>query len=91
MPLTAPPEDIYPDVDTAFASVQAHAKEQGYAFRRHMTKAKRRVFACDRAGRYDPRGKDSNTHESKQRGKTGTKKCNCLMRVELRLNSLSNT
>jgi hypothetical protein len=56
MPLTAPPEDIYPDVDTAFASVQAHAKEQ------HMTKAKRRVFACDRAGRYDPRGKDSKNH-----------------------------
>jgi hypothetical protein len=91
MPLTAPPEDIYSDVDTAFASIQAHAKEQGYAFTRLTSKPKRRVFACDRAGRYDPRGKGLNTHKSKQRNNTGSKKSDCLIRVDLRLNSLTNT
>ena len=39
MSLTAPPEAIYPDIDTAFTAIQAHAKEHGYAFRRHQYKA----------------------------------------------------
>ena len=91
MPLTAPPEDIYPDVDTAFESIQAHAKGEGYAFRRHQTKPTRRVFVCDRAGKYDPRGKGPNTYPLKQRSNSGTKKCGCLMQVELRLDKLSNT
>jgi hypothetical protein len=91
MPLTAPPEDIYPDVKTAFDSIQAHAKGEGYAFKRHQNKPTRRVFTCDRAGDYDPRGKGPNTHPSKQRGNSGTKKCGCLMQVELRLDKLSNT
>ena len=50
----------------------------------------RRVFACDRAGKYDSKGKDPNTHSSKQRKNTGSKKCECLMKVELRLDKLSN-
>ena len=42
----------------------------------------RRVFTCDCAGKYNSKGKDPNTHSSKQH-KTGSKKCECLMKVEL--------
>jgi hypothetical protein len=90
MSLTAPPEAVYPDIDTAFTSIQAHAKEHGYAFRRHLTRSNRCVFACDRAGKYGSRGKDPNTHSSKQCQSTGSKKCDCLMRVELRQDKLSS-
>jgi hypothetical protein len=82
--------NVYPDIDSAFNEIQAHAREHGYAFRRHQMRPTRRVFACDRAGKYDPRGKDPNTHRSKQCQNTGSKKCGCLMRVELLLNNLSN-
>jgi hypothetical protein len=90
MSLTAPPEAVYPDIDTAFTAIQAHAKEHGYAFRRHQMRSNRRVFACDRAGKYDSKGKDPNTHSSKQRESTGSKKCGCLMRVELRQDKISS-
>jgi hypothetical protein len=70
MPLTAPPEAVYPDVDTAFTVIQAHAKENGYAFYRHDKKHSRVLHACDRAGKYNPKGKNSDTHSSKQRQST---------------------
>jgi hypothetical protein len=91
MSLIAPPEAIYDDVDSAFTEIQEHAKEHGYTFCVHQMRSTRRVFACDRAGKYNPRGKDPNTHSSKQRKRTGSKKCGCLMRVELRQEQLSGT
>jgi hypothetical protein len=30
--LTAPPAAVYPDIDTGFTTIQAHAKANGYAF-----------------------------------------------------------
>jgi hypothetical protein len=90
MPLTAPPEAVYPNVDTAFTAIQAHAKKEGYAFYRYTKRATRVVFACDRARKYDSKGKDPSTHSSKQRQSTGSKKCGCLMKVELRLDSISS-
>jgi hypothetical protein len=89
MSLAAPPEAIYPDVDSAFSEIQEHTRDHGYAFRRHQMRPTRRVFACDRTGKYDLKGKDLNTHSSKQR-QTGSKKCGCLMRVELRKDNLSS-
>jgi hypothetical protein len=90
MSLTAPPEAVYPDIDSAFGEIQAHTREHGYTLFRYYRKPSRVVFACDCAGKYDSRGKDPNTHSSKQRQNTGSKKCGCLMRVELRLDKLSN-
>jgi hypothetical protein len=84
MSLTALSEAIYDDVDSAFSEIQAHAREHGYTFFRYSRKPSRVVFACDRARKYDSKGKDPNSHSSKQRQNTGSKKCNCLMRVELR-------
>jgi hypothetical protein len=78
MSLTAPTEAIYPDIYTAFTSIQAHAKEHGYSRR-----ASRVVFACDCAGKFDSKCKDPNSHSSKQQN-TGSKKCGRLVRIKLR-------
>jgi hypothetical protein len=89
MSLSPPSEAIYASVDTAFTAIQAHAKASGYAFSRVTTRPSRVIFACDRAGKYDSRGKDSATDMSKRRKGTGSKKCGCLMKVELRQDRIS--
>jgi hypothetical protein len=90
MSLAPPPEAVYPDTPTALASIQLHAKAEGYAFFQRDKKASRVLYTCDRAGKYNSKGKGTNTHASKKRGATGSKKCDCLMRVELRLDTVSN-
>ena len=90
MSLITPPEAVYPDIDTAFTELQSHAEEHGYAFFRYSKKATRVYFVCDRARKYDSRGKDPDTHSTKQHKNTGSKGCRCLMKVVLRLDSLSN-
>jgi hypothetical protein len=90
MSLTAPPEAIYLDVDSAFSEIQAHAREHRYSICRAQMKPTRRVFTCDRAGKYNLKGKDPNTHSSKQRNKTSSKKCDCPMKVELRQDLISH-
>ncbi|CZS93089.1 uncharacterized protein RCO7_11158 [Rhynchosporium graminicola] len=77
----APPEAIYSDIATGFAALQAHAKAHGYAFAHQDTKPFRALFVCDRAGKYNPKGKSSDIHPSKRRKNTGSKKCGCQMRV----------
>jgi hypothetical protein len=54
------------------------------------SKPSRILFARDRAGKHQSKGKDPAVHESKQRKRTGSKKCGCLMKVELRLDYLSS-
>ena len=90
MSLLPPPEAIYLNPEAAFTAIQAHAKHQGYAFKKRGIKGSRVVFTCDRVGKYDAKGKDPAVHKSKQRASTGSKKCGCLMMVELRLDPLSN-
>jgi hypothetical protein len=77
----APSEALYKDLDTLFAAIQAHARDNGYAFFTRNKKPRRVVYACDRAGKYDPKGKDPDVHPSKRRKNTGSKKCDCQMKV----------
>ena len=82
-PLPSPA--IYPDIPTAFAALQGHAKAHGYAlFKRDSQPPKseptRVIYACDREGRGDSRAKNPSIHPKRQR-KTGSKKCGCKMRV----------
>ena len=90
MSLLPPPEAIYATQEAAFTAIQAHAKDYGYAFKKRGKTASRVVFTCDRAGKYDPKGKDPAIHKSKQRKVTGSKIYGCLMMVELRLDIPSN-
>ncbi|CZT47497.1 uncharacterized protein RSE6_08066 [Rhynchosporium secalis] len=53
----APPIAIYSDTTTGFTACQAHAKANGYAFKQQDNRPFRALFVCDRAGKYDPRGK----------------------------------
>lgn len=90
MPLAPPPESVYPDIPTALAAIQLHAKAEGYAFVKLDQKQNRVLFACDRAGKYRAKGKDPALHSSKQRSNTGSKKCDCPMRAALRHDRISN-
>ena len=89
MSLLPPPEALYPDPNTALAAIQLHAKQHGYALNKRSSKATRVTFACDRGGQYNSRSKDLRAHDSKRR-QSGSKKCGCLMQVELRLDSMSS-
>lgn len=89
MSLSAPAEGIYPDLDTAFKAIQ-HAKQHGYALLKRDKKPSRVVLTCDRAGEYDAKGKRLAVHQSKQRKGTGTKKTGCLMKVEIRQDTVTN-
>ena len=83
-PLTfqsALPEAIYNTKDALFSAIQAHGRVNGYAIRTRSTKPNRILFDCDRGGSYDPKGKRHNTHSSRQRNNTSSKKCGCKMRV----------
>jgi len=84
MSLSAPPPAAYPDLATGFTAIQANAKQHGYALFREDAKPNRVVFVCDRAGKYDPKGKNSTIHTLKQRKNTASKKCDYLMKVVLR-------
>jgi hypothetical protein len=90
MSLAPPPEALYPDRDTAFKAVQLHAKEHGYAVLKRDTKPLRLLLACDRAGQYQSKGKDPGIYKSRQRDATGSKKCGCLMKAELRLDQATS-
>jgi hypothetical protein len=89
MSLLPPPEAVYPDPNTALTAIQLHAKQHGYALNKRSSKDTRVIFACDRGGQYDSRGKDLRAHDSKRR-QPGSKKCGCLMQVELRIDSMSS-
>ena len=91
MALLPSPSAIYTNPKAASTSIQLHAKDQGYDLTRFSNKASRIVFTCDRAGKYDSKGKDPATDRSKQRKATGSKKCGCLMRVEIRFSQISDT
>jgi hypothetical protein len=52
-------------------AIQAYAEQHGYLVFKRDTRPNKLVYACDRAGKYDPKGKNSAVHASKQRKNTG--------------------
>ncbi|CZS93442.1 uncharacterized protein RCO7_10543 [Rhynchosporium graminicola] len=79
----APPVAIYSDIQTGFTAIQAHARAYSYTLRQRDIRLFRALFICDRAGKYDPKGKQSDVDASKRRKNTRSKKCDCQMRVTL--------
>ncbi|RKF64652.1 hypothetical protein GcC1_130013, partial [Golovinomyces cichoracearum] len=61
-----PPAAIYPDI--------THAKDNGYAFIARDRKPTRVLYLCDRAGKYDNKGKKAGVNESNRRRQTSSKK-----------------
>lgn len=54
-----PSPEVYPDIPTVFAALQAHAKAHGYTlFKRDSQPPKVVVYTCDRARRGDSRAKN---------------------------------
>jgi hypothetical protein len=88
-----PPEAIYPDPDTCFATIQAYAQVNGYTLiKRSIVRDKRTkvpykyIYTCDREGLNSTertgKGKDPDIHKDKRRN-TGSKKCGYKMKVHL--------
>ena len=76
---SAPPEAIYDTKDSLFAAIQAHGRDNGYAIKIRSTQKNRILYDCDRLGVYQQ--KNSTAHLSRQRNNTGSKKCDCKMRL----------
>lgn len=91
------PEAVFDDDTSAGAALKSHARANGYAVYRidwkrrggYHTEYYRAVWACDKAGGYDSRGRKSNVDESKRRNNTKSKKTGCDFRVEVRKDKIS--
>ena len=70
-----PSAAVYPDIPTAFAAVQAHAKAHGYAFYKRDTRPTKIIYACDRAGQAESKAKTFVIHLQRQRKDPFSKKC----------------
>ena len=76
-----PPKAIYPTPEALFAALQSHARDNGYAISKDSTSTVRRVYICSKGGRYNPKGKDPNTHTSKRYKDTSSTKTSCLFQI----------
>jgi hypothetical protein len=84
-----PSEATYADLTTAAASISEHAKSNGYALFKRSSKQRRVIYACDQAGKPQARAKNPNIHESKRREGSCSKKCDCQMKVALKLDQIT--
>lgn len=73
--------NTFDDADTAFEAIREYAKAHLFAIFVRSSKANRYVWACSKAGRYDPRGKDDTIDSSRQR-EGRSKKSGCQWAVE---------
>ena len=69
------------DPQAIFAALQPHAREYGFSIKVRSRKPGAITWTCTKEGKYDPRGKRPDVHESKRRKETGTKKTGCQYRV----------
>jgi hypothetical protein len=91
-----PPPSIatYVDVATAFAAIQEHAKANGYAlFKRDIQPpapkpTTRITYVCDRFGKPQA-SRNKEVDPSKKRKNTGSKKCDCKMKIALKRDDIS--
>jgi hypothetical protein len=89
LPCGPPPSAaFYKDPATCLAAIQGHACTNRYAIIITSRKPNRIVYQCDRSGHYNLKGKNPNTHESKQRSNTASKKCNCPFKLALKLTNI---
>ena len=80
---SAPPEVFYSDIPTKFATCQAHAKANRYALKIRDTKKFHALFVCNRASKYNLKGKQKDIHNFKRRLNIDLKKCSYKMQITL--------
>ena len=69
-----PSAAVYPDIPTAFAAVQAHAKAHGYAFYKRDTRPTKIIYACDKAEQAESKAKTLVIYSQRQQKNTCSKK-----------------
>ena len=84
-----PSEAVYADLSTAIAAIQEHAKCNGYALFKRDTKPACVVFVYDRYGKPESKPKNPHIHESKRRSGSRSKKCDCRIKVALKLDKIT--
>jgi hypothetical protein len=84
-----PSEATYADLTATAASISEHAKSNGYALFKRSSKQQRVIYACDRAGKPQTRAKNLNIHESKRRERSRNKRCDCQIKVALKLDQIT--
>ena len=84
-----PSEAVYIDLSTAIAAIQEHAKCNGDVLFKRDTKPARVVFVCDRYGEPESKPKNAHIHKSKRRLGSHSKKCDCRIKVALRLDKIT--
>lgn len=77
-------EAEYLEPKDARRDLEVHAGANGFAITVASSNSSRIIFRCSRGGRYDPKGKSSSQHPSRQQRNTGTSKTDCPYRVVAR-------
>lgn len=76
-----PDNALYTDLEPIFASLQHHARDNGYAISKETTTATRQVYKCSKGGKYKSKGKTHDVESSKHRKSSGSIKIGCPFRV----------
>ena len=82
-------EATYADLTTVAAFISEYTKSNRYALFKRSSKQRRVIYACDRAGKSQARAKNPNIHESKRREGSRNKKCDCQIKVALKLDQIT--
>jgi hypothetical protein len=81
-PLGLPPNEAeYLDQAAAKVALQAHGRTHGYSISVESSRPQRTVYNCSKGGKYRDKGKNPETHESKRRKNTSTRKTECPWQV----------
>jgi hypothetical protein len=84
-PLGPPLEEMYYEsFEELRAVLDEHAKSYGFALSVSSSNQKRVFLNCSKYGKYNPKGKKPEVHESKRRKHTGTTKTDCKFQVVAR-------
>ena len=82
-------EAMYADLTTAAASISEHTKSNRYALFKRSSKQRRVIYTCDRARKPQTKAKNPNIHESKRQERSRNKKCDCQIKIALKLDQIT--
>ena len=82
-------ETIYANLIITIAFILEYAKSNKYVLFKRSSKQRQVIYACDRARKPQTRVKNPNIHESKRQERSRNKKCDCQIKVALKLDQIT--
>ena len=83
------PEATYPTLEAVKAALQAHARRNRYAITVKSADSRRGFYMYSKSSKYDSKGKNLDTHETKRRKNTSTMKTDYPYRAVARKDDVS--